>query len=231
MTAPATPRGRNRATATHAPATRTPGDQALPYGPTMTHLLGPLHRAFLVLNAVVSPALEQGLGALVSNPLTGYLMVLRTRGRRTGLIRPAPLGYVVLDGAIYCCAGFGENTAWYRNVLADPWVEVVLPGRTLQGTAIPVSAPYEWTRAYRALIASMGVVGRLTVGNVRELDDAELLAAHGGVPVVRITPSVFVPGPLDPGGRFWLVTWGASAVLAMVVAMRRGRSRPRGDGT
>jgi hypothetical protein len=82
----------------------------------MTLLLGPLRRAFLIVNSLFSPALERGLGALVSNPLTGYLLVLRTRGRRTGLMRAAPLGYVVLDGAIYCCAGFGETTAWYRNV-------------------------------------------------------------------------------------------------------------------
>ena len=213
--------GTYRAEPTARPTRRpTVRGEALPYGPTTTHLLGPLHRAFLIVNSLFSPALERGLGALVSNPLTGYLMVLRTRGRRTGLMRAAPLGYVVLDGAIYCCAGFGETTAWYRNVLADPAVEVVLPGRTLKGTATPVTAPDEWIRAYRALIASLGVIGRLTVGNVRGLDDTGLLAAHGGIPIVRITPIGFVPGPLDPGGRFWLVPWAASAVIAVVLAAR-----------
>jgi deazaflavin-dependent oxidoreductase (nitroreductase family) len=193
----------------------------------MTRLLEPLRRAFLTVNSLFSPALERGLGALVSNPLTGYLIVLRTRGRRTGQMRAAPLGYVVLDGAIYCCAGFGETTAWYRNVLADPSVEIVLPGRTLRGTAVPVSTPDEWIRAYRALIASLGVVGRLTVGDVRGLDDAELLAAHGGIPLVRIVPSAFVPGSLDPGGRFWLVPSVASAILAILVGRRATR---RGGG-
>ena len=189
----------------------------------MTRLLGPLHRAFLIVNSLFTPALERGFGALFSNPLTGYLMVLRTRGRRSGLMRAAPLGYVVLDGAIYCCAGFGETTAWYRNVLADPSVEIVLPGRTFRGVAVPVSAPDEWIRAYRALIDSLGVVGRLTVGDVRGLDDAALLAAHGGIPLVRITPSAFVPGPLDPGGRFWLVPWLASAVLSIRLGRRATR--------
>ena len=225
MTAPPEPRVRNRVAETDMPATRTSGVRALPYGPTMTNLLKPLHRGFLIVNSLFSPALERGFGALVSNPLTGYLMVLRTRGRRTGLVRAAPLGYVVLDGAIYCCAGFGETTAWYRNVLADPRVEVVLPGRTLRGEAVPVSTPDEWVRAYRAVIASLGVIGRLTVGDVRRLDDDELLAAHGGVPVVRITPCAFVPSPLDPGGRFWLVPWGAAAVLTIVLATRRGQAR------
>ena len=209
------------------PSARAPDRRALPYGRTMTRLLHPLHRAFLIVNSLFTPALERGFGALVSNPLTGYLMVVRTRGRRTGLMRAAPLGYVVLDGAIYCCAGFGETTAWYRNVLADPAVEVVLPGRTLRGTAVPVRAPDEWVRAYRALIASLGVVGRLTVGDVRGVDDAELLAAHGGIPLVRIIPSAFVAGPLDPGGRFWLVPWMASAVLTWRLGRRIAR---RGGG-
>ena len=207
--------------------------EALPYGPTTTHLLGPLRRAFLAVDPLMSAALEGGLGALISNPLTGYLMVLRTRGRRTGLMRAAPLGYVVLDGAIYCCAGFGETTAWYRNVIADPLVEVVLPGRTMQGRATPVTAPDEWIQAYRALIASMGVIGRITVGDVRGLDDAGLLAGHGGIPIVRIDPTAFVSGPLDPGGRSWIVPWAASAVLVVVLATRLGRARHspvRGSG-
>jgi deazaflavin-dependent oxidoreductase (nitroreductase family) len=218
-------RVQDRAAETDMPATRTPRVQALPYGPTMTNFLKPLHRAFLIVNPLFAAALERGFGALISSPLTGHLIVLRTRGRRTGLIRAAPLGYVVLDGAIYCSAGFGETTAWYRNVLADPWVEVVLPGRTLRGRAAAVSEPDEWIRAYRALIASLGVTGRLTVGDVRGLDNAELLAAHGGIPLVRITPSAFVPGPLDPGGWFWLVPWAGSAVLAIVLATRRGHAR------
>ena len=215
------------ATRTVTPMSGSRSGRELPYGRTMTRLLDPLRRAFLIVNSLFTPALERGFGALASNPLTGYLLVLRTRGRRTGLVRAAPLGYVVLDGAIYCCAGFGETTAWYRNVLADSSVEVVLPGRTLRGTAVPVSAPDEWIRAYRALIASLGVVGRWTVGDVRRLDDAELVAAHGGIPLVRITPSAFVLGPLDPGGRFWLVPWLASAVLTWRLGRRIAR---RGGG-
>ena len=231
MTATEEPRVRDRPAARDITPTRGPTvrGETLPYGPAMTHVLGPLHRAFIIVNSLFLPALERGFGALISNPLTGYLMVLRTRGRRTGLIRAAPLGYVVLDGAIYCCAGFGETTAWYRNVLVEPSVEVVLPGRTVSGRAAPVAAPDEWIRAYRALIASLGVIGRLTVGDVRELDDAELLAAHGGIPLVRITPTAFVPGPLDPGGRFWLVPWVASAVVAIVLATRLGQARRSPD--
>ena len=192
----------------------------LPYGRFVSRLLRPLHGAFLQVNRMFAPALDAGLSPLFSNPATGYLMVLRTRGRRSGLLREAPLGYVIRENAIYCCAGFGEATAWYRNLLADPAVEVVLPGRTVTGVASPVVDPAEWVRAYRALIGNLGIVGRLTVGEIGRLDDDALLAAHGGIPVVRITASDLVSGPLDPGGRFWLVPWVGSLALAVLVWLR-----------
>ena len=217
-------------TAVPTPRGATTGRPALPYGRRMQALLEPLRRSFLELNRWFVPWLDHGFGAVASNPLTGYLMVLRTRGRRTGLIREAPLGYVILDGAVYCCAGFGETTAWYRNILADPTVEVVLPGRALRGIATPVTDRAEWIEAYRALIHSLGVVGRLTVGDVRALDDEALLAGHGAIPLVRIQPTDFLPGPLDPGGRFWIapVVAIAAGAVALGLARRSGSVRPRG---
>ena len=200
----------------------------LPYGRFVSRLLRPLHGAFLRVNRMFVPALDAGLSPLFSNPATGYLMVLRTRGRRSGLPREAPLGYVIREGAIYCCAGFGEATAWYRNLLADPAVEVVLPGRTVTGVASPVVDPAEWVRAYRALIGSLGIVGRLTVGEIGTLDDDALLAAHGAIPVIRITAEDLAAGPMDPGGRFWLVPWVGSLAVATLVWLqlrRAGRRR------
>jgi deazaflavin-dependent oxidoreductase (nitroreductase family) len=185
----------------------------------MTRLLGTLRRAFGPLNGVMAPALRAGGGALISNPLTGYLLVLRSRGRRTGLWREAPLGYVMVDGAIYCCAGFGTSTGWYLNVVADPAVEVVLPGRTLAARATVVTDAGEWLRAYRALIPSLGIVGRVTVGDPRRIDDATLLASHTSIPIVRIVPTSFVPGPMDPGGRFWVVPLAASLTGALAAAI------------
>lgn len=203
---------------------------ALPYGRRVAGLLRPLHGAFLAVNRLFAPALDAGLSPLFSNPATGYLMVLRTRGRRSGAPREAPLGYVILDGAVYCCAGFGATTAWYLNLLAHPAVEVVLPGRMLAGTATPVTDPAEWIRAYRALLGSMGVIGRLTVGEIAGLDDDVLLATHGAIPVVRIRPRdpaarTLESGPFDPGGWFWVVPSFGSVVLAVLVGRRLRRAR------
>ena len=202
----------------------------LPYGPILTRLLRPVQRGFLFANRwVAGPMLRSRFGRFVGNPFTAYLLLLRTRGRRTGLVREAPLGYVLLDGFVYCVAGYGVTTPWYRNLLDNPTVEVVLPGRTIRGIAEPVTDEAEWLRAYRTLIAGFGLVGRLVDGDPRRLADATLLATHRSLPVIRIR-SLDPPGPItvgtwDPGGRGWLAVWGAMAGALSLLALAVWRSR------
>ena len=213
----------------------SPESVALPYGPLMTRLLRPLQRGFLVLNRwFMAPLLRAGFGWLVGNPVTGHVMLLRTRGWKTGLRREAPLGYVIRDGAVYCVAGYGRPTPWYRNLLAEPGVEVILPTRRFRARAEPVADRDEWLRTYRALMASFGVVGRAVGGDIRRLDDASLAAEHGALPVIRITPEPrarpLVAGQFDPGGAGWVLPYvgaalGAGLVFALVV-MRRERGSP-----
>jgi deazaflavin-dependent oxidoreductase (nitroreductase family) len=207
----------------------------LPYGPLMTRFLRPLQRAFLVLNRwFMAPAIRAGLGRLVGNPFTGHIMLLRTRGRRSGLVREAPLGYVIRGGAVYCVAGYGMATPWYHNLLAEPAVEVVLPDRRFRGRAEPVTDPAEWLAAYRALLTSFGFVGRAVAGDVARIGDEALLAEHRSLPVIRITPTEppepLVGGPWDPGGNGWILTNGAALVVtaALGLAWRRLR-HPRAD--
>jgi deazaflavin-dependent oxidoreductase (nitroreductase family) len=163
-----------------------------------------LDRAFKVANrAIVVPLLRAGAGPLLANPLTGSMMLLRTRGRRSGAWREAPLGYVIRGGRVYCCAGFGDRTQWLRNLLADPRVEVRLPGGSYSGTATLVTGPL--------------------VGDLRDTTDAEVLAMAASLPLVRIDVGGVVPGPWDPGGRGWiaLAALGVGAVAATILARRR----------
>jgi hypothetical protein len=68
--------------------------EGLAYPEWVAQYLPAMHSGFNAVNKYVSvPALRAGLGRLVSNPLTGYLMILRTRGRKSGEMRDAPLGY------------------------------------------------------------------------------------------------------------------------------------------
>ena len=74
------------------------------------------------------PIHRAGLGAWLGSPIGGCMLLLRVRGRKSGIVRETPLNYLVADGSVWIVAGFGPATEWYRNLLADPAVEVVLPG-------------------------------------------------------------------------------------------------------
>ncbi len=203
-------------------------DATPPYGPRMNRWLPTLHRAFGLVNRwLAAPALRAGLGPLFATPGAGSILLLRTRGRRTGLVREAPLGYVLRDGAIYVCAGFGRRTAWLANLGADPAVEVMLPGARLRGIAVEVADRAEYDAVLPELIRALGLVGRSTVPGVLDSGPGGTDPWFESMPLVRIRPSGVLPGPWDPGGRGWI---GVAAVEAAVVglvilAARRVRAR------
>lgn len=192
----------------------------LPYGPFLTRTLPTLSRMFRVLNRIyVIPAIKAGLGPLHANPLTGSWMLLKTTGRTTGLKREVALGYAILDGAVYCSAGFGPRTQWYRNLLAEPRVEVVLPGGAFAGVAEVVTDPVELDLAWRALIRSLGMLGRAFVCAPDAAPDA-LVAKTENLPLVRIRPVGIAGGPADPGGWLWVTL----TVVGLAWLARRIRS-------
>ena len=82
-----------------------------------------------------------GLGNWVNSmPMVGgRIMVLVHRGRKTGARRYTPVNYATIDGDIYCTAGFGAVADWYKNILADPDVEVWLPDGWYAGSAAVIT--------------------------------------------------------------------------------------------
>ena len=76
----------------------------------------------------------------VGGPFEGVpLLLLRTRGAKSGEERINPLAYLEMDGRYYV---FGSNggrepqPGWYFNVLADPRVIVEVGTRTAAATAV-----------------------------------------------------------------------------------------------
>jgi deazaflavin-dependent oxidoreductase (nitroreductase family) len=198
----------------------------LPYPPGWAGLLGPLRRGFRRANHwVTAPMLRSGLGPLLGNPLTGSILVLRTTGHRSGLIREAPLGYAVVDGRVVVCAGYGRGTHWFRNALADPQVELVLPGAVLAGRAEEVADPQQRRRMYRALISSMGLIGRATLGDLESAPDARVDELARELPMLAVTPTAMRSGPYDPGGGFWRIPTATGGLLAAGWVWSRRRRR------
>jgi len=188
----------------------------------------PLHAAFNAFNRWLAiPALRTGTGFLFMSPIAGYTCLLRTRGRKSGLVREAPLLYTIADGAVYVIAGFGARTQWYRNIVADPHVEVVLPTRAVAGIASDVADPDEWLARLRDLLRYGGFSG-LLLGTVPWTASDEVLRDKArGVKVVRIDVPGLAAGPADPGGLLWIPTTIAQGVLTvwLVRAASRGVRR------
>jgi len=201
--------------------------QDLAYADWIKPYLPALHAGFNTMNRYMSvPALKAGLGRYMSNPLTGYLMILRTRGRKSGFMKDAPLGYVVVGDAVYCLAGFGRQTNWYRNVLADPHVEVILPSRAFSGTAEEVIDPQERLRVLPLLLRSMGAVALMMgMGNPWRGAPDEIARKCEGMPLVRVRATGIAAGPDDFGGWSWVVPMVATAAVALLLLRHRGGSR------
>ena len=204
-------------------------EEALPYGPRMSRMLPRMHRWFLFLNRWFGvPLIKAGLSPAWGTPYGGYFVLLRTRGRKSGEMREAPLGYGLADGNVYVMAGFGRRTQWLRNIEADPNVEVILPGRALRGLAEEVTDPAERARGMRAAAIGCGLVGAATLRlDPRRASDEALLLATAGIPLVRVRPTGIAAGPWDPGGRGWATLAAAWGIVAVrwIRGPRRGRPR------
>jgi deazaflavin-dependent oxidoreductase (nitroreductase family) len=188
-------------------------------------------RAFKLLNRFMVPALRAGLARYFGSPLTGYFLLMRTTGRKTGLPRYSPLNYALMDGSVYVLAGFGKGTHWLANLRDDPRVHVWLPARELDGSAEVVVDPHEATHMAVAVARNSGFALLFEHPSCLFMTGAQLARRLYGRPVVRIRPdgSSIQPGPYDPGGRGWLLTIGAQvAALALALVWaglaRRGRA-------
>jgi deazaflavin-dependent oxidoreductase (nitroreductase family) len=189
-----------------------------------------LRRGYKILTPrCMIPVPRAGLGAWLSTPIGGYMLLLRVRGRKSGVVRETPLGYLVAEGAAWIVAGFGPNTEWYRNLLADPHVEVWMPGGRHAGIATDELDPAVRARILPALLRSMGGPAFMAGVNPLTASDEAIVAALAWVPLVRISPDdgPLEPGPDDPGGRAWIwrqaVALGASWLAWRIVRRSIGR--------
>jgi deazaflavin-dependent oxidoreductase (nitroreductase family) len=74
--------------------------------------------------------------ALGLGPLIGHkVLLLTTTGRKSGLRRVTPLQYEEIDGCYYMGSALGTDSDWYKNILANPQVEVRVGQKKFKGIA------------------------------------------------------------------------------------------------
>jgi deazaflavin-dependent oxidoreductase (nitroreductase family) len=176
---------------------------------------------FRILNRfVIVPMFRLGLGPFFGNPLAGYVMVLRTIGRKTGKVRYVPVNYAISNGSIYCLAGFGRTSPWFLNLLANPDIEVILPGGAIAGHVEEAADPAERVRVLRQVLKNAGFATIFEGLNPYRASDEDLARKTAEQPLIRIRPTGLGSGAGDPGGWAWLWTVAAGvAVVALVIAM------------
>jgi deazaflavin-dependent oxidoreductase (nitroreductase family) len=177
---------------------------------------------FKVLNRwFMVPVVRAGFAPWVSCPLGGYMVLVRVRGRKSGLVRETPLNYVIADGSAWVLAGFGPRTEWYRNMLADPEVEIVLPGRPpMAAVASDITSAPIRSKLIPAIIRST-IGPSLAAGlNPFATTDQAIADDMAWVPLVRLTPvdEFLEAGADDPGGRAWIWRQAIAAVATLAIA-------------
>lgn len=180
-------------------------------------------RSFWLFNTLfMVPMFRLGIGPFMGNSITGYIMVLKTVGRKTGKIRYAPVNYTIHKGNIYCLAGWGHFSDWYRNILATREVEIILPGGPLFGAVEEVTDLDERRITLRKILKNAGFAGFFERLNPFTATDEVLLRKTANLPLLRIHPLGIGNGASDPGGLSWLWT-PVSIILTilLVIAMTR----------
>lgn len=119
------------------------------------------------------------------------ILVLTTTGRVSGLPRPTPLQYEVVDGVYHVASMRGAQADWYRNLLADPRVRVGLVDREFPAMAQAIDDPDEVLAFLQVRLArSPRMIGAIlrADGLADPGDDAALREYAQGVTVVALHP-------------------------------------------
>ncbi|MEW6180565.1 MAG: nitroreductase family deazaflavin-dependent oxidoreductase [Chloroflexota bacterium] len=154
----------------------------------------------------------------------GQVMVLVHSGRKSGKHYRTPVNYALVNGEIYCVAGFGGVSDWYRNIIANPQVEVWLPDGWWAGIAEEVLDAEMRLPILRQVLIASGFAARLFGVDPLKLSDEELSRLTCDYRLIRIRRTVARTGPGGPGDWAWI--WPLTTFyLLFLLLTRRGRKQ------
>lgn len=179
-----------------------------------------VRRIFWFLNKFfMVPMFRLGFGPIFGNPFTGYIMVMKTVGRKTGKVRFAPVNYTIYKGNVYCISGGRKSSDWYKNLHANPEIEILLPGGTLFAHMDEVCDPDQKSLIARQVLKNAGFAGFFEGYNPFTISDEELMQKTADLPVLCFQPLGLGSGPSDAGGWAWI--WGFVAAVILIVLLVR----------
>ena len=177
-----------------------------------------MRRFFWFINKFfMVPMFRLGFGPFFGNPLTGYIMVIKAIGRKTGKVRFAPVNYTIYKGNVYCISGARKTSDWYRNLLATPEVELILPGGGIYSHMEEISSPEERHIITRQILKNAGFAGFFEGYNPWRISDEELMQKSGDLPVLCFHPLGVGNGASDVGGWAWVWTFVVTVLIVLAL--------------
>lgn len=159
------------------------------------------------------------------------IMVLTTRGRKSGVARYTPIEYRRHGSKIYVISGWGEQPNWYQNILASPEVTLQLGKTALDARASVVTNTGEVLRVlhlfrrvapfvYDPVLARLGNRDSVTPATLPDISDQFTIVRFDPVPSVG-KPTL----PALPTDLAWV--WFGLIVVGLAAALILALARPR----
>lgn len=152
---------------------------------------------------------------------SGRIMVLVHTGRKSGQRRFAPVNYALVDGEVYCTAGFGSATDWYRNILSNPVVEIWLPDGWYSGMVSEVVDSARRLPLLRQVLIASGFVAPLIGLHPQTDPDEKIAEACAEYHLLHVRRTAARTGPGGPGALAWV--WPLSTFLLLFAFFFRRR--------
>ncbi len=135
-----------------------------------------LRKVFHALNRFMVFMWKIGMGKWINfwPAVIGRIMVIKHRGRKSGKEYFTPVNYALVDSEIYCTAGFGSISDWYRNMQVNPEIELWLPEGKQKARAEDISDSPKRLFLLRQVIIASGFAAPLFGINPKKLSDEQL---------------------------------------------------------
>ena len=153
----------------------------------------------------------------------GYVMVIGHLGRKTGSIHRTPVNYAQIDRNIYCTAGFGRRSDWYRNIMRTPIVEVWLPDGRWAGVADDVTEIKDRAVIFRQVIIASGFAGPHFGVDARRVSEGDLEGLLRKYRLVRIKLVAATTGRGGPGDLAWVWPMATFLLLLSLLVVTLGK--------
>jgi len=192
----------------------------------MTEINPSVRKAFRYLNYLQVLFWRLGIGRWMSlwPEGLGTYMVITHFGRNSGRRYRTPVNFAMADGEIYCVAGYGSGSDWYKNMRVNPQVEIWHPDGWFVGLAEESPIKEETIPIVRQILINSGFVVKLLGLEPKRLTDEELMEECRGYKLIHLRRTAPRTGRTGPGDLVWL--W-PILLLAAICGKKRKKTNKK----